>query len=39
MVSVAPGVGYQLYNGSRGTTPATLDGRVGFSGYKQLEEP
>jgi hypothetical protein len=36
-VRVAPGVGYQLYNGFMGTTPATLDGRIGFS-WLQLEE-
>lgn len=30
-VRIAPGVGYQLYNGNMGTSPATLDGRVGFS--------
>jgi hypothetical protein len=36
-VRVAPGIGYQLYNGLMGTTPATLDGRVGFS-MLQLDE-
>jgi len=36
-VRVAPGVGYQIYNGLMGTTPATLDGRIGFS-WLQLDE-
>jgi len=35
-VRVAPGVGYQVYNGLLGTVPATLDGRLGFS-WLQLE--
>ena len=36
-VRIAPGVGYQLYNGNMGTAPATLDGRVGFA-WLQTEE-
>jgi hypothetical protein len=35
-VRVAPGIGYQLYNGYMGDIPATLDGRVGFS-WLQME--
>jgi hypothetical protein len=31
LVRVAPGIGYQLYNGYMSGAPATLDGRIGFS--------
>jgi hypothetical protein len=36
-VRIAPGAGYQFYNGFMGSAPATLDVRVGFS-WLQLEE-
>jgi hypothetical protein len=36
-IRVAPGVGYQIYNGSLGTTQATVDGRIGFS-WLELDE-
>src|SRR3954464_10185462 len=36
-VRVAPGGGYQFYNGFMGTAPATLDSRIGFS-WMQLDE-
>ncbi len=31
LVRVAPGIGYQVFNGALGTIPTTLDARVGFS--------
>lgn len=37
LVRVAPGIGYQLYNGAMGSSPATLDGRVGFSWLQTSE--
>ena len=37
VVRVAPGIGYQLYNGHMSSSPATLDGRVGFS-WLQTDE-
>jgi hypothetical protein len=37
LVRIAPGIGYQLYNGNMGSSPATLDGRVGFS-WLQTDE-
>ncbi|PPQ27860.1 hypothetical protein [Rhodopila globiformis] len=32
-VRVAPGIGYQVFNGFVGGIPATLDGRVGFAWF------
>jgi hypothetical protein len=31
LVRVAPGIGYQVFNGPLGSVPATLDARVGFA--------
>lgn len=33
MTRIAPGIGYQVYNGALGALPATLDGQVGFAWY------
>lgn len=35
LTRVAPGFGYQIYNGALGTVPATVDASVGFSWYSQ----
>ena len=37
LVRVAPGIGYEVYNGAIGSVPATLDARVGLAWFQMSE--